>query len=124
MPRAIFDASGISLKRDFSPVDISVLIDNLQDNARKAKANEITFKAIRKGTGKVVIKVTDDGRGINLDRVDPTKIFERGYTESANGTGLGLYSAKQILQLMDGSIELVGDGSRADFEITISGELS
>jgi signal transduction histidine kinase len=122
MPNATFEASGLSLDREFSPVDIAVIIDNLQDNARKAKASKIEFTAARKGQNSVAIKVVDDGMGIDERRVDPAKIFERGYTGSANGTGLGLYSVRQIIHEMGGSIELVGDGSRADFEIVIPGD--
>jgi len=122
MPAATFDGSGLALRREFSPVDIAVLVDNLQDNARKAKASKIEFKAVRKTANSLTISVTDDGVGIDQRKVDPSKIFERGYTGSASGTGLGLYSARQILQEMGGKIELVGDGSRADFEITIGGD--
>lgn len=122
MPNAIFEAEGLSLHRGFSPVDIAVLVDNLLDNARKAKASKIEFTATRKGPKSVSIKVTDDGLGIDERKVDPSKIFERGYTGSATGTGLGLYSVRQILQGMGGTIELLGDGSRADFEIVIPGE--
>ncbi|RWX62631.1 ATP-binding protein [Mesorhizobium sp. M2A.F.Ca.ET.039.01.1.1] len=122
MPNASFDASGLSLQREFSPVDIAVLIDNLLDNARKAKASKVEFSAARKGKNSVAIKVVDDGLGIDEQKVDSSKLFEPGYTGSANGTGLGLYSARQILQGMGGTIELVGDGSRADFEIVVPGE--
>lgn len=122
MPNAIFEAEGLSLRRGFSPVDIAVLVDNLLDNARKAKASKIEFTATRKGPKSVAIRVADDGLGIDERKVDPSKIFERGYTGSANGTGLGLYSARQILLGMGGTIELLGDGSRADFEIVIPGE--
>ncbi len=122
MPTATFHSSGLSLYREFSPVDVAVLIDNLLDNARKAKAGEITFTATRKGQNAVLVTVVDDGLGIDDRRVEPSKIFERGYTGSSAGTGLGLYSVRQIVEGMDGTIELVGDGSRADFEITIPGE--
>jgi signal transduction histidine kinase len=124
MPNATFDASGLSLQREFSPVDIAVLVDNLLDNARKAKASKVEFIASPKGKNSVAIKVVDDGLGIDEKRVDASKVFERGYTGSANGTGLGLYSARQILEEMGGTIELLGDGSRADFEIVIPGEES
>lgn len=120
--RATFDDSGESLLRDFSPVDIAVLIDNLLDNARKAKASKLELKVIKKTNSSIKIHVSDDGLGIDERRVDPSKIFERGYSGSTNGTGIGLYSISQILKNMGGSIELVGDGSRADFEITIPGE--
>jgi signal transduction histidine kinase len=123
MPEASFRNPGLSLRREFSPVDMAVLVDNLQDNAGKARATKIEFVATRKGLNRVAISVSDDGTGINVDRIDPSKLFERGYTSSTHGTGLGLYSVRQILHEMGGSIELVGDGSRADFEIIIPGDL-
>ena len=44
MPAATFERSGdVTLDREFSPVDIAVLVDNLLDNARKAKATKIEF---------------------------------------------------------------------------------
>jgi signal transduction histidine kinase len=122
MPIATFDSSDMALEREFSPVDVAVLVDNLLDNARKAKASKIEFKATRKGQNSVLVKVVDDGLGIDGRKVDASKIFERGYTGSSAGTGLGLYSIRQILEGMGGTIELVGDGTRADFEITIPGD--
>lgn len=122
MPEAEFDSQGLTLIRNFSPVDIAVLVDNLLDNARKAKAGRVTFKAVRKGKNSIVLKVSDDGLGIDERKVDASKIFERGYTGSPDGTGLGLYSVTKILSVMGGSIVLIGDGSRADFEISIPGE--
>lgn len=124
VPHASFANPGLALHREFSPVDMAVLIDNLQDNARKARATRIDFAASRKGVGRVAIRVSDDGVGINPDRVDPSKIFERGYTGSANGTGLGLYSVRHIVNEMQGSIELVGDGTRAIFEILLPGDIA
>lgn len=121
MPTATFTAADLTLEREFSPVDMAVLVDNIMDNARKAKASKVEFKVSRKGQNAVVIKVTDDGVGIDPRRVDSSKIFERGYSGSSAGTGLGLYSVRQILDGMDGSIQLVGDGTRADFEIVLPG---
>ncbi|MGY6214977.1 ATP-binding protein [Methylolobus aquaticus] len=123
-PNVTFDACGLSLQREFSPVDIAVIIDNLVDNARKAKASKVEFKAARKGPNLVKIMVIDDGLGIDDRKVDPSKIFERGYSGTANGQGLGLYSVRQLLHEMGGNIEIVGDGSRADFEIVIPEEKS
>lgn len=122
IPKASFDNGGLELIRDFSPVDIAVLVDNLLDNARKAKASKVEFKTYSKGKNAVVIKVTDDGIGIDERKIDSSKIFERGYTGSSSGTGLGLYSVSHILTEMSGSIALIGNGSRADFEILIPGE--
>lgn len=122
MPKAIFDGASVTFNREFSPVDMAVLVDNLLDNARKAKASSLTFKVKKKPPNSLVITVSDDGLGLDPTKIDPSQIFERGYTGSPEGTGLGLYSVRQILAGMGGSIELLGDGSRADFEITISGD--
>lgn len=121
MPTPTFSVPDLTLEREFSPVDMAVLIDNIMDNARKAKASKVDFTVSRKGQNAVMIKVTDDGVGLDPRRIDASKIFERGYTGSSAGTGLGLYSVRQILDGMGGSIQLVGDGSRADFEIVLPG---
>lgn len=123
MPEVNFVSSDISLMMEFSPVDVSVLIDNLVDNARKSKANKIDFVVSKKGQRKVAISVKDDGLGIDAQRVDPSKIFERGYSSSAQGTGIGLYSSRQIVEGMGGEILLTGDGTRADFDILLPGEI-
>lgn len=121
IPEATFDTGGLSLQCEFSPVDIAVVIDNLVDNARKAKADHMDFSVSKKGAKSVAVRVTDDGLGIDQAKVDPSMIFERGYTGHKEGSGLGLYSTKQIIESMGGSIELVGDGHRADFQIILPG---
>ncbi|MXX91004.1 MAG: histidine kinase [Boseongicola sp. SB0677_bin_26] len=123
IPDTELDADGLSLNCEFSPVDIAVVVDNLLDNAHKAKATRLELRAKRKGPHALTIHVVDDGLGINQSNLDASKIFERGYSGYKDGTGLGLYSVKQILEGMGGSIELVGDGSRADFEIMLPGDV-
>ena len=123
IPDTVFDTGDLSFHCEFSPVDIAVVIDNLLDNARKAKASRLAFRAAKKGATSLAIHVTDDGLGINPSSVDASKIFERGYTGYKDGTGLGLYSTKQIIEGMGGSIQLVGDGSRADFQMTLPGNV-
>ena len=88
MPTATFAPLDVELEREFSPVDVAVLVDNLLDNARKAKATKIEFTAARKGQNSMLIKVIDDGLGIDERKIDPSKIFERGYSGSSFGTGL------------------------------------
>lgn len=120
-PRVKFDDSGAELHLRFSPVDIAVVIDNILDNSRKAKATLVTFKVIQSNPNSITLNIDDDGLGIDTRRVDPSKIFESGYSSSNLGTGLGLYNIRQIIERMGGSIKLRGDGSRADFQIKIEG---
>lgn len=57
-----------------------------------------------------VIDIMDNGRGID-DTVAP-KIFEPFYTTSTEGTGLGLYIIKEIVENNRAKIELVNQNGR------------
>ena len=104
---ATFDANGISLRRVFKPIDIAIVVDNLFSNAGKAGARHMTFTCRRTSTGGAVeIVVADDGRGINEGSVDASKLFERGYSGSPRGSGLGLYHVMQVIEELGGSIGL------------------
>lgn len=102
-----FDTRGLALNCWFRPVDICIVLDNLLSNAGKANAQTVTFSCRRASTGGgVEILVGDDGRGINENLVDTSKIFERGYSGSRRGSGLGLYHTRQVLENLGGNIAL------------------
>ena len=95
----------------FNPIDISIVVDNLISNARRARASRIRFELTRPESGAgLLVRVSDNGnglvRGANKDR-----IFEMGYT-TTKGSGLGLYHVRQVLGEIGGSIDLE-DGSPA-----------
>ena len=116
---AKFEANGLVHEATFSPIDISIVIDNLFSNAGKADASEISFVARRSTTGQAVeLIVRDNGKGID-PRVDPAKIFERSYSGDRRGSGLGLYHVTQVLEGFGGAIALDPDreGNAAQFII-------
>lgn len=121
-PVVHFNTSVEDLECEFSPFDLAVVIDNLIDNARKARAQNVWFQAQpSQRNGYLDIQVKDDGEGFNLDRIDRDRIFEKHYTGTHNGTGLGLFHISQVLAEMGGNIRFdpKSDTVRADFIITI-----
>jgi len=120
-----FQANDLSLEARFRPVDLVVVVDNMLDNARKHGAKLMTLAARqKKGRPRIEIIITDDGRGLDERRVDPEKIFSKGYTSTVEGTGLGLYHARKVIEGMGGTLELDPDreAGRADFVMTLPGK--
>jgi signal transduction histidine kinase len=108
------------MKTRFNPIDVSVLVDNLLSNARKAKASRVRFDLSPSGKEGLSIRVTDNGNGLGRG-VDRDRIFEMGYT-TTHGSGLGLYHVRQVLGEMGGSIAL--EESRREgttFSIRVAG---
>lgn len=97
------DHPGLSMR--FNPIDVSIIVDNMVSNARKARASRIMFDltALDKGGG-LAMRVADNGNGFGKG-VDKDQVFEMGYT-TTGGSGLGLYHVRQVLGEMRGSIEV------------------
>jgi signal transduction histidine kinase len=93
---------GMSLR--FNPIDVSIVIDNLISNARRAKASRIMFELSPLDRSGLMIHVSDNGEGLARG-VAADRIFEMGYT-TTRGSGLGLYHVRHVLGEMGGSIEL------------------
>ena len=67
--------------------------------------------------GHVEIEVKDDGAGISQANLD--RIFEPFYTKKPDGTGLGLYISKQLIEKNGAKIRAVpSPGQGATFRIT------
>jgi signal transduction histidine kinase len=80
--------------------------------------------AIRLGTARVDgtarLTVEDDGPGIPVEHTG--QIFERFYRlegSKASGSGLGLAIARELAELMGGSIELSSDGGQTRFALLL-----
>lgn len=94
------------LKLRFNPIDASIIVDNLVSNSKRAKASWIKFELSPLDRSGLLIRVSDNGRGI-APSTNSKRIFEMGYT-TTQGSGLGLYHVRQVLGEMGGSIELEG----------------
>ena len=107
----------IEYLKEIRPLEITTLIDNLISNSEKAGANKIKFTFSKKRDG-LLIEVADDGKkGIEKENI--SKIFDLGYT-TTNGSGIGLYQARDIVQKLNGNIEVESiKGHGTTFKITL-----
>ena len=93
----------VKLEKLFRPIEITMLIDNLVDNAGKAGAKLLEINVFLENKA-VVLQFDDDGHGL-ADRFPPSKLFEKGIT-TTSGSGIGLSHAKQIVEELKGKIEI------------------
>ena len=107
-----------SMEYDGDPIKIQSIFQNLIENAIKyrKRGNEpnIIIVGIQKFANTLIVKISDNGKGINSDLLP--YIFDRGYKikNSSNGHGIGLYLVKETLHSMGASIKvesLEGEGT-------------
>ncbi|WOD08840.1 ATP-binding protein [Marinomonas sp. GJ51-6] len=89
----------------FTPIELSMVLDNLVSNAKKSRASIIFFKIETKTNGVVEILVEDNGRGLDKSVIEPNRIFEKGVT-TTRGSGLGLFHSKKQIEKMGGDLIL------------------
>jgi len=102
--RVTVSNDGKGFEQSFKPIDISVVIDNLIVNARKAHATQVHFEITHPHPGAVYLNVTDNGDGFKKQISELPRIFEKGFT-TTDGSGLGLFHVRQVLGEMNGTIE-------------------
>ena len=96
---------------------IRMVLENLIDNASKySEEDTIVHVTVTNNKNTVSITVADEGVGI--DQKDASKLFEKfsrihnPLSTQAGGSGLGLYWAKKIVDLHNGTIEVTSQLGR------------
>lgn len=89
----------------FNPIEIGMVIENLISNAKKSRASNIVFSSLVK-SNIIELCIEDNGRGIDNDIRDRSRIFEKGFTRT-DGSGLGLYHSKNIIESLGGEISIL-----------------
>lgn len=105
---------------EFKQVLINI-INNAQEAilSSESKMKQINILITQKGS-KALIYIKDDGGGMKQDVID--KVFDPYFTtkNQTQGTGLGLYMSKQIIEnTMCGSLTAKNTDTGAEFIITI-----
>lgn len=97
----------ISVNREFIPLEIMMMLENIISNAEKAKATQLIIenKVIK---NKVLFLFNDNGKGITNSRYleNPNLIFDKGET-STTGSGLGLFQLKKTVDKMNGTVKIL-----------------
>lgn len=97
---------------------LPLVFENLLRNAAfHTNKNCIVKIELKQSDGVAIVRVADDGPGVSSE-IQP-RLFQKGV--STRGGGLGLYLSRQVIESMQGSIELVESksGEGAVFEIQI-----
>lgn len=95
----------IVINKGFIPLEIMMFLENIIANSKKAKAKYLKISNGINAQGQIFFKFSDNGKGITnsryLDNVD--LIFDKGET-TTNGSGIGLYHAKKVINKLGGTI--------------------
>lgn len=92
-----------TLIKSFRPIELTMLVDNLVDNAGKAGAKQVLVRT-HQDQRLIVIEFIDDGHGLTK-RFEPEELFDKGITDTS-GSGIGLSHAKQIVEELKGKISI------------------
>ncbi len=106
----------IEFSTSFRPIEIIIIIDNLLNNSFKAKSQTVNLIWKKLNDFRTELHVVDDGIGVPNKNID--KIFDFRFT-TTNGSGVGLYHTKQVVEKMGGTITLNNKINKgAEFIIT------
>lgn len=92
--------------KEFRPLELTTIFDNIISNSEKAGAKEISI-IFKKNQDKLNIEIEDNGKGIPKQNIND--VFKMGYT-TTKGSGIGLFQVH----------DLVTDEKKLNGEISIS----
>lgn len=84
----------------FEPLIVTIIIDNLLNNSKKANAKNVNI--VFRHDDNLIIEYFDNGIGLDKSIINQSDIFEIGIT-TTSGSGLGLHHIKESLQRMNKS---------------------
>ncbi len=89
------------------PVEIAIVVDNLTSNAKKAGARLMRWRILASKTD-LKVSVSNDGRPLakHIEAI----LFELGST-ATKGSGVGLYTCRQVIRAMSGEMSYCGNDS-------------
>ncbi len=119
-----FEASRSPIEAHLQPVAVERIVTVLVDNALKFTEEGHIVVQVGTRDERVVIAVTDTGIGMNEEArhllFEPFRQASEGFDRTEEGLGLGLTLVGQLVELMEGTIEVDSEpGTGTRFEVTI-----
>ena len=112
-----FDTSLPKCNLDSNAIKQALLNVILNAQQAMSRGGELIVRTYQDGEN-VFIDITDTGVGIQADKID--KIFQVYYSTKKTGTGLGLPTAKRIIEENRGTIDIRSeDGKGSSFLIKL-----
>jgi two-component system, NtrC family, nitrogen regulation sensor histidine kinase NtrY len=81
---------------------INVVKNSLEAYGESKQGSRISLNAVKNTEGRVVIKIRDNGPGMDADTLE--KIFIPFFTTKESGSGIGLSLSRQIMRIHNGNI--------------------
>jgi len=94
----------VAIKK-FTPLELTIILDNLWTNAYKAGATRILF-SFQVQDDKVIVQVSDNGSGVSDDAYE--RLFTEGFS-TRGGSGIGLHSSRYIAENNGWTLDFVGN---------------
>lgn len=127
------ETDNISLRKELNPKELILFGDqtqieqvliNLTQNAIQAledcEEKTITLRAFIDESGKIILEVSDTGKGIEEEALG--KIFIPFFTTKKKGSGIGLSLSKQIMRRHKGNIQVKSEpGGGTTFKLIFNG---
>lgn len=112
------------LEKKISILDLSLILDNLISNSKKANATELYISFSRKERT-YIVDFTDNGDGVDLSLFTAENIFDEGITNRRGGSGIGLSTIRDRMRKeLNGNIEFIGNAlhfpTGATFRLTFN----
>jgi signal transduction histidine kinase len=90
-----FKNNQLIFEKEFQPIELSVVLDNILNNSKKKSASKVIFD-FKIENENLVLSIKDLGKTLD-NSIAKELIFEEGVT-STKGAGLGLSHVKRILE--------------------------
>ena len=100
--------------------ELTVVLSNLLNNAIEAAKDSLEKEVliyIGENKNKSIIRVSNSA--LDLQAIDTSKIFVRGYSTKGENRGYGMYNIKEIISKNKGNINIYKDENMINIEVVI-----